>query len=81
VSEQRTGYEIEVPFEFDSEAATHDERVAYLDAIAKCKPGAVVTFPDGNRYRVARKSHRSCTCEASGTLWRVMKLTKLEDAA
>lgn len=53
--------------------ASPEEIEAYLGVIRQCRPGAVVTYPDGSRYKIAWKPYRHYTCEASGTRWRCIK--------
>ncbi len=75
----RTGTHYELPGLPPIGLDTSDEDVAaQLGILRQCRPGAVVTYPDGTRYKVAWKPYRYYTCEASGTRWRVMKVRPLE---
>jgi hypothetical protein len=72
------GNEYELPG-FDAIDVGTDEGIeAFREIVRQVKPGAVVTYPDGSRYRVARKPHRFVTCVDTGRTYRVMKLKKLD---
>ena len=76
-----TQYELPDLPDFDVDGTDEDFK-AVVEARTKIyrqvKPGAVVTYPDGSRYRVSRGIHEFYTCPDTGRTYRVMKLKKLD---
>jgi hypothetical protein len=66
------------PWEADDKAAFEEWQRRYLEFMnvvePQLKPGAMVVYPDGSRYKVPWKPSRSYTCEDTCETWNVYVL-------
>lgn len=63
-----------------TDGETLEERIEKRwQILRQCEPGAIVTYPDGSRYKVPRKADSYYICEDTGEKWRVVKLRKISD--